>query len=420
MIEYLKEFDEYIIKEERSIAKQVRFYRNKVEILNTWNRREVYITLYKDGRKMTFSIENPDRKKIKKRIEEAKKFFKFIPPSPFSISIDRNYSNKKIFDRNVVDEEKILDTANQVINSSTGEVAGSLYSRIENIRLINSKGIDESDKNSMFYISCRMLKNDCSAHYTFCSRKIGKIDEKEIDEEKEYINKKMKFKKVKEGKYKILFSPLAFSNLSSNFADFSSAFFVKSGYSFLDGKMGKKVASENISIYDSGIEKDGLFSRKFDDEGVATRKTVIVERGILKNYLYNSVTAKEYGKNTTGNAGIVVPVPWNTIIDKGDCKKEEMMEELNGIFITNIWYTRFKNYRTGDFSTVARDMAFFVKNGEILYPLKGIRISDKIDRIFKNIEKISKERKQIYWWETSHPVFSPFVTVKNVSVTTGL
>lgn len=275
-------------------------------------------------------------------------------------------------------------------------------------------------KNSMFYISCRMLKNDCSAHYTFCSRKIGKIDEKEIDEEKEYINKKMKFKKVKEGKYKILFSPLAFSNLSSNFADFSSAFFVKSGYSFLDGKMGKKVASENISIYDSGIEKDGLFSRKFDDEGVATRKTVIVERGILKNYLYNSVTAKEYGKNTTGNAGIVVPVPWNTIIDKGDCKKEEMMEELNGIFITNIWYTRFKNYRTGDFSTVARDMAFFVKNGEILYPLKGIRISDKIDRIFKNIEKISKERKQIYWWETSHPVFSPFVTVKNVSVTTGL
>lgn len=146
MIEYLKEFDEYIIKEERSIAKQVRFYRNKVEILNTWNRREVYITLYKDGRKMTFSIENPDRKKIKKRIEEAKKFFKFIPPSPFSISIDRNYSNKKIFDRNVVDEEKILDTANQVINSSTGEVAGSLYSRIENIRLINSKGIDESDK----------------------------------------------------------------------------------------------------------------------------------------------------------------------------------------------------------------------------------------------------------------------------------
>ncbi|MEM2935408.1 MAG: TldD/PmbA family protein [Candidatus Thermoplasmatota archaeon] len=420
MIDYLKEFDEYIIKEKELIEKQVRFYRNKIEILNTWTRREVYLTLYKDGRKMAFSIENPDKKKIKNRVEKAKKFFKFIPPSPFSISIDRNYSNKKVYDENVIDEEKILDIANKVINLSDGETAGSLYSRIEDIRLINSRGIDEFDKNSMFYISSRMIKNDNSAHYNFCSRKIDEIDEKGIEEAKEYINQKIKFKKVKEGKYKVLFSPLAFANLSSNFADFSSAFLVKSGYSFMDKKIGKKIANEKISIYDSGIEKNGLFSRKFDDEGVATRKTVIVKDGILKNYLHNSTTAKEYGKNTTGNAGIVVPTPWNTIIRKGDRKKEEMMEELNGIFITNIWYTRFKNYRTGDFSTVARDMAFLVKKGEILYALKGIRISDNIEKIFKNIEEISKERKQIYWWETSHPVFSPFAKVKNVNVTTGL
>ncbi|MEM1513562.1 MAG: TldD/PmbA family protein [Candidatus Thermoplasmatota archaeon] len=420
MIEYLKEFDEYIIKEKESIEKQVRFYRNKVEILNTWKKREIYLTLYKDGKKMAFSIENPDRKKIKKRIEDAKKFFKFIPYSPFSISVDKNYSNRKIFDRNVIDEEKILDITNKIINLSDGETAGILYSRIENIRLMNSKGIDESDENSMFYISSRMVKNNKSEHYNFCSRKIDEIDEKEIEEAKEYINQKIKFKKVKEGKYKVLFSPLAFANLSSNFADFSSAFLVKSGYSFMDKKIGKKIANEKISIYDSGVEKNGLFSRKFDDEGVATRKTVIVKDGILKNYLHNSTTAKEYGKNTTGNAGIVVPTPWNTIIRKGDCKKDEIIEELDGIFITNLWYTRFNNYRTGDFSTVARDMAFLVKKGEILYALKGIRISDNIEKIFKNIEEISKERKQIYWWETSHPVFSPYAVVNNVNITTGL
>ncbi|MBC7081788.1 MAG: TldD/PmbA family protein [Thermoplasmatales archaeon] len=420
MIEYLKEFDGYIVKEKSYLAKQVRFYRNKVEILNTWNNKKIYMTLYKDGKKFTFSIDNPNKRKIKRRIEECKKFFKFIPPSPFSISVDKKYLNRKIFDKNVIDEEKILDIADQVINSSAGEVAGNIYGGIENIRIINSEGIDESDKNSMFYISSRMIKDDRSAHYTFSSRKIDGIDKEGLEEAKESIEKKIKFKKAKEGKYKILFSPLAFANLSSNFSDLSSAFLVKSGYSFLVDKIGKKVASEEISIYDSGIEKNGLFSRKFDDEGVATRKTVIVERGILKNYLHNSVTAKEYGKNTTGNAGLIVPAPWNTIIRGGNYKKEEMIEEFTGVFITNLWYTRFRNYLTGDFSTVARDMAFFIKNGEILYALKGIRISDNIEKIFKNIEKISRERKQIYWWEVSHPVFSPYVIVDNVNLTTGL
>ncbi len=420
MIEYLKEFDSYIVKEENYVAKQVRFYRNKVENLNTWNKKKIYITLYKDGKKFSFSVDNPNKREIKRRIEECKKFFKFIPVSPFSISIDKKYSNRKIFDKNVIDEENILDIANHVINSSAGEVAGNIYGRIENVRIINSEGIDESDENSMFYISSRMLKDDKSAHYTFCSRKIEEIDKEGIEEAKKSIGQKIKFKKAKERRYKVLFSPLAFSNLLSNFTDFSSAFFVKSGYSFLKDKIGKKVASEEISIYDSGIEKNGIFSRKFDDEGVATKKTLIVEKGILKNYLHNSTTAKEYGKNTTGNAGITIPVPWNTIISVGNYKKEEMIEELTGIFITNIWYTRFRNYLTGDFSAVARDMAFFMKNGEILHGLRGIRISDNIEKIFKNIEGLSKEKKQIYWWETSHPVFSPYAIVDNVRITTSL
>ena len=188
----------------------------------------------------------------------------------------------------------------------------------------------------------------------------------------------------------------------------------------MENKIGKKIANEKLTIYDSGVEKDGLFSTKFDDEGVATRKTCIVENGVLKTYLHNSTTAEKFKAETTGNAGIIAPTPWNIIVKEGDASLDEILQEMKeGIFITNVWYTRFHNYRTGDFSTVARDIAFYIKNGEIKHILKNIRISDNMERLLKNAEMISKEQKQIYWWEVENPVFSPHVMIRDVKITTS-
>jgi len=141
---------------------------------------------------------------------------------------------------------------------------------------------------------------------------------------------------------------------------------------------------------------------------------------VLKTYLHNGTTAMLHNAKTTGNAGIVAPHPWNLIIESGDWKKEEMIEEIKeGLLITNVWYTRFQNYRNGDFSTVARDAAFYIKNGEIEHAVKGIRISDNLQRIFENITALSKEIRQIYWWEVENPVFAPYALAKNVRITTS-
>ena len=422
MINLLDKLDKFIAREIERRSKQIRFYKNRIEVIKEWKIKVLELTLSKNGKVVGISIENANRDKLEKAIENADKVMKYLSPIPLEIGVDENYINKKTFDKNVLDNEKLLSKAEEAINYALEkgkETAGTLYGIVEKIKIWNSEGIEQSDRNSMAYLSIRVFKENSSAHEVSCSRKLEKIDEKVGRYAGELANMTKEAKKVKEGTYDVVLSPLAFSNLISYFSSFSSAFAVDAGFSFLKNKMGKKVANECISIRDSGIERDGIFSRKFDDEGVATRETSIVENGILKNYLHNSTTAKKYGVKTTGNAGIISPVSWNTLVMPGDYNKEEVIDEINGLIITNLWYTRFHNYMTGDFSTVARDIAFYAKNGEILHAVKGIRISDNLERILKNIVALSKEVKQIYWWETENPVFCPYAMVRNARITTA-
>ena len=422
MIEYAtrmaERFDKYVIMEIKTKSKQVRFFNSKIGIIKQWNSHVMQINLSKENKMISMEIENPNEKKIKNSIERADKMMKYIAEIPFEIDEDRNYVTIKIFDRNVLNDEKMVDIVKHAIDYGMGnEIAGVMYSQIEKIRISNSKGIFEEDENSMAYLSLRIFCDSSSGHAVSCSRKLENIDARISEEARQIAIEGRKARKIEEGKYNVLLSPLAFSNLISYFSYFSSAFAVESGYSFLENKIGKKVADEKISIYDSGIAIDGIFSRKFDDEGIATRETAIIKEGILKSYLHNSTTAKRHGTKTTGNAGIISPIPWNTVVMHGDYRKEEMLEEMNGLFITNLWYTRFHNYMEGSFSTVARDGAFYIKNG-VKMPVKGIRLNDNMERMLKNIEMISKEIKQIYWWEVENPVFAPYVMIKDVRITT--
>jgi PmbA protein len=72
--------------------------------------------------------------------------------------------------------------------------------------------------------------------------------------------------------------------------------------SFLAGKLGERIAGENITVIDDGTIPGGFGSEPFDGEGVPTRRTLVIERGVLKSYLLNTYTARKLGLATTGNA----------------------------------------------------------------------------------------------------------------------
>ncbi len=220
------------------------------------------------------------------------------------------------------------------------------------------------------------------------------------------------------GKYDVIFKPLAFANLLSLIGEASSTFSVESGLSFLKNKMNKQIASKEVTFLDNPTAPNGIGSIKFDAEGHPTQKTTLIEKGKFKTYLHNTSTALKYKTKTTGNAGIIAPRPFNLILKKSNWKTEDMIKEIKkGVIITNMWYTRFKNYATGEFSTIPRDGIFLIEKGRIKNPIRGIRISDSLPNILKNVYAISNNPYQIISWETSTPTTTPDVLVKGVNIT---
>ncbi len=182
--------------------------------------------------------------------------------------------------------------------------------------------------------------------------------------------------------------------------------------------MGSQIASDKFTLIDDPTVTDSFGARAFDDEGTPTKRNVIIDEGVLKTYLHNSTTAKKFGAETTGNAGLISPHPWNLIVESGKKSLEELLAEIDqGIYVTNDWYLRYQNYRKGDFSTIPRDGMFLVKNGEISTSIRELRISDNMPRILQSIQELSKSRSWIKWWEVPIPTLTPHALIEDLNFT---
>jgi len=209
-----------------------------------------------------------------------------------------------------------------------------------------------------------------------------------------------------------------FGNLLNYVAFMSSAFYVLMGFSFLSkNKPGDQVASEVLTVYDDPRNRGLAGARSFDDEGIPTMSKPLVERGVLRTFLHNTKTAAKMKTKTTGNAGWVSPHAWNLRVKPGDYKLEEMIREVKrGVLITNNWYTRLQSYVEGIFSTIARDAAFLIENGEIVRPVEKFRIADTFPRLLKNIAALTREIYDIWWWEVDVPTRAPYVLAKEINI----
>lgn len=195
-------------------------------------------------------------------------------------------------------------------------------------------------------------------------------------------------------------------------------FSVEAGFSFLAGKLGKAVASEAVTFIDDATLAEGYSSTPFDAEGTTTRPTTILRNGVLETYLHNHSTAKRHNTKSTGNAGLVSPEAWNLVLKPGKAKEEELIAEVKrGLLVTNIWYTRFQNYITGDFSTIPRDGLFLVEDGEVKGAVAGLRVTDNMQRFLEGMRLVGKTAQNVKSWEADTPVLAPPALVEKVRFT---
>jgi PmbA protein len=201
-------------------------------------------------------------------------------------------------------------------------------------------------------------------------------------------------RKVKTAKVPIVFENTVSGSLIGHIFEAVNGDSVYRGASYLAGMLGTKIAGDNVTVVDDGT-LPGLFGTSaFDSEGVASRKTVVVENGILKSYLLNTYTAKKLGMHTTGNAsrglaGSPGIGPGNFFLKPGAKSLQEMIADIKeGLFVTE--FLGFGvNLVTGDFSRGASGL--WIENGELTYPVEEITVAGNLKDMFSSITEIGSD-----------------------------
>lgn len=430
LLEQLKKqgMDEVILSVSDSQNLLIKFANNKVATTKSWESKNIGIFTTKNQRILSTTLKSFDDKSAKELSEKISKVILKLPKNEDYDSIAKGpFKYKEVsetYDPKLEDfDEEMIDYVKQSIDTikkTAKRCAGTFEKNISDHTLITSNNIKAHEKCSSLYFSIRsFVDKESSGASTCVSRVKNKLNFLESAKKSASIAKQaMLPKKAISGKFDVIFEPLAFASVVENIGECSSIFSVESGTSCLKNKLNKKIVNDKITIYDDPLIQNGYNSSSFDMEGYPTEKKAIIENGILKNYLHNTSTAKRYKTKTTGNAGLISPEPINLYLKEGISTKEEMFKTIKkGIYITNVWYTRFQNYQTGDFSTIPRDGAFYIENGKIKYALKGIRITENLLNVLNNVSMLGNKVEQIKSWEVNTPTFLPYVLVKDVNIT---
>lgn len=201
-------------------------------------------------------------------------------------------------------------------------------------------------------------------------------------------------RKVETQKVPVVFEPRTARSLLDNVFEAVHGESIYRQASFLTGKLGQKVASDKLTVVDDGT-MPGLFGTSpFDDEGVPTRRTVIIEKGILKSYLLNSYTARKLGMKTTGNAarGITGNAGighGNLFVEKGDTPPEKILSSIrNGFYVTELMGFGV-NIVTGDYSHGASGL--WIRDGELSYAVSKVTIGGNLNLMLMDMESIGSD-----------------------------
>ncbi len=191
------------------------------------------------------------------------------------------------------------------------------------------------------------------------------------------------------GKYTVILEPSAVADLISYLAfqfdarsaDEGRTFFAKKGGG---NRIGEKVVSEKVTIWTDPSDPRAL-GALYADEGLPTRKTALIEKGILKSLAYSRFWAQKMKAEPT-------PSPQNLIMKGASGSVDDLIRDSrDAILVTRLWYIRFLDPQTVLLTGLTRDGVFKVTNGKVTHAIKNFRWNDSPVSILSSIDAMTKE-----------------------------
>lgn len=372
----------------------------------------------------------------KNSIERLKESSKFSEPKEYEFSKPSFYNNPVIYDANTenIDVNRLVREGSLIIDKIKQYDKNTITSvtfenEIETIKISNSFGVEGQYIKSSFvaYVTGQII--DGTNFSDVDTYKYGIDKNYDLDLLVNTFIAKMKIAranaKFQSGPTKIIFTPKAFGNIMTTISQGVNGSTIEKGISPLCGRIGDAIFDDRFSMVDDASLDYHLGSAPFDDEGVPTKKNIIIENGVLKSYIHSLKTAAKTGFEPTGNgnrgsySSLPSPSFNNMLIVPGRMNFEEMLDIMNeGIIIDEILGLEMNNILNGDFGGNIQ-LGYKVEKGKIIGRIKNAVFNSNIYSILKNnligISNLEYNDPLIY--NVFSPKKQPCVMFDNINIT---
>jgi PmbA protein len=294
-------------------------------------------------------------------------------------------------------EAAALSADTRITNSDGGSFDASTGHRI----FANSRGFLGEYRSSSCSVSASPIalgkSGEMQRDYWYShQRSLKKLDTPESvgAEAARRTLRRLDGRRVKTQQVPVVFAPEIARSLIGAIFDAASGDSIYRGASFFTGKLGEQVAAASVNVINDGTLIGGFGTSPFDAEGLPSRRTVVVENGVLKNYLLNTYTARKLNMKSTasaarGLAGNPGTGTDNLFLVAGNLSPADILREIpSGLYITEL-IGQGVNMVTGDYSRGASGL--WIENGELTFPVQEITIAGNLKDMFRNITAIGND-----------------------------
>ena len=380
-----------------------------------------YTNILKSGE----AVEETVLKAIKSaRASKPDREWRGLPTKNGFPSVKDTYDNK-IFEphpEDLVKAASIMLDAAEKTDKRVFPIEGGVGVSHLSKAIANSNGVQGFDRGTFVECSLATVGREGSEVTPVCFEFNA---ERKYDINPEWVGREaarlavsaLKAKKIETKSTNVIFTQFALQQLLYyTLINAVKADYVQRNQSALKDKIGEKVASEKVTIYDDGLFKGGLRTWRFDGEGVPQQKTLIIEKGILRNFIYDNYTARREERESTGNASRAgyLSTPnveaTNFHFLPGKQSQEELINNAKeGLLVYYLQGAHSSNPASGEFSVVATP-AWVIKNGEIAYAARGVMLAGNIFDVLMNVSALANNERKI------GQLVAPWILVENVKV----
>lgn len=198
-------------------------------------------------------------------------------------------------------------------------------------------------------------------------------------------------KELEPGRYTVVLEAAAMAELVASYLSGAfSAQGVDEGRSPLAGRLGEKLGGENVTLVD---DVAACLARPFDEEGMPTRRVVLIDRGVQKGLYHDRKTAKKWKAEPTGHAPRQPsgggPEPRAVALAGGAGSADDLVKTVDrGVLVTRFWYTNSVDQRQGLVTGMTRDGLFWIEKGEVRHAVRNMRFNESVISLLSRIERL--------------------------------